>query len=138
MRRPSRSIRLRTYIPIFGPLFVGIKQLNVDDEFAKLASILVMGTPVPICLAALGTGHHVLAIGCNPAPPLVIFAYDPNAPGKIAIIQQLPGGMFKNSQSSHFWPAFFVDDSYSKTPWEYVPAIQTATTERKEATTSCR
>lgn len=106
-----------TFIPVVSALFVGINELNVNDEFAKLNSILAAGTPIPICLSTLGAGHHVLAIGCNPAPPIAIFAYDPNAPEKIAIVQQLQGGMFKNSHSSRLWHAFFVDSDYRrKTP----------------------
>ena len=66
-----------TFIPVLSPIFVGINELNVDDEFAKLNSILITGRPIPICLSTVGAGHHLLAIGSNPTPPIVISAYQP-------------------------------------------------------------
>jgi len=107
------------FIPIFGPIGVGIHSFNVEDENKKLISILNKGTPVPICLVRLGHGHHILATACNPTGPILITAYDPNAPDRLAVIQRKPGGdKFKNSQApSSLWDAFFVDTGYKvKTP----------------------
>jgi hypothetical protein len=103
-----------TMVPILSAFFVGINESNVPEEFEKLKSYILKGLPMPICMSAMGAGHHMVAIGCDLGSTVSIRAYDPNAPEKVAVIQQTPGGKLKNSQSPRLWDAFFVDDGYRK------------------------
>jgi hypothetical protein len=104
-------------VPVISPALSGFS-MDPDVEFAALIKKLNTGKPCPICLANPGfSGHHLVAMGCNPKPPITITAYDPNAPGKTAIIQEFKspgqGRKFVNSMGpSKRWEHFFVDTSY--------------------------
>jgi hypothetical protein len=103
-------------IPIISSLLTPLS-MDPDAELAKLVGKLNSGRPVPICMVAFGTGHHLVATGCNPTAPITITAYDPNVQEKTAMIQEFtPPGFnlrrFMNSQSSRVWDLFFVDTDY--------------------------
>ena len=105
-------------VPVLSQIFSGFS-MNPDAEFATLNTKLSTLRPIPICLANPGfDGHHVVAMGCNPTKPITITAYDPNAPGRTAIIQEFtpPGSkarLFRNSMAPFkTWEFFFVDTLY--------------------------
>jgi hypothetical protein len=106
-------------IPVLAPALTGFS-MNPDEELAKLSGRLASGVPVPICLAnPLFGGHHLVAISCNATPPILITAYDPNHPGKLAVVQEITSAgspfnkKFKNILSSKQWDHFFCDAGYS-------------------------
>jgi hypothetical protein len=93
--------------------------MNPDAEFATLNSKLSTGRPTPICMANPGfSGHHLVAMGCNPTKPITITVYDPNVPGRTGFVQEFtqPGSQarrFVNTMGpSKVWEFFFVDTLY--------------------------
>lgn len=105
-------------IPLLSPLLSGVSTFP-DVEFNKLVGKLGTGKPCAICLANPGfSGHHLVAMGCNDKPPITITAYDPNAPGKTAIIQEFKNATgsrtFRNSADKTLkqWENFFVDTGF--------------------------
>ncbi len=97
------------------------KAYQPREEYAKLKTILGHRSPVPICTANNGKGHHLIAIGCGSNYPVIpeqikISAYDPNSPDKVAtIIYDEERRAFKNSEGG--WSEeLFVDDGYSVQP----------------------
>jgi len=102
-------------IPVISNLLSGLS-LIPERELQTLNTKLGTGKPCPICLAnALFSGHHLVAMGCNPNLPITITAYDPNAPGRTAIVQEFTTGSpaqrkFVNSMNpTKTWDFFFVD-----------------------------
>jgi hypothetical protein len=96
-----------SWMPVIGPFVAA----NAATEYQKLKPFLQRGAPLPICLVGQDKGHHLLAIGCDPAR-ICIQAYDPNYPDTTVTIEQVAGGSLRNSGDKLLWPAFFVDDLY--------------------------
>lgn len=113
----NKFVGIFIHVPVLSQVLSGFS-MGPDAEFATLIEKLNTGKPCPICLANPGfSGHHLVAMGCNPAPPITITAYDPNVPGKTAFIQEFkePGQVrkFVNTLDlNRRWEQFFVDTSY--------------------------
>ena len=121
-------------IPVVSEVLSGFS-LIPERELETLKTKLSTGRPAPVCLANPGfDGHHVVAMGCNPAGPITITIYDPNAPGRTGFIVEFtppgsppstdssgrsgsgklqPGVKFVNTMNpSKLWQTFFVDTFY--------------------------
>lgn len=92
---------------------------SMDEEFETVKSFIDKGQPIPICTAGVvGEGHHLAAFAYQGGDLWTIYAYDPNSPGKVAMVEKYMNGpdkhFIKNSESSKFWHSFFCDDGYEK------------------------
>ena len=105
-------------------------QLMVNIEksfkaFSQVRNAVQNGTPVPFCLyKGAGTGHHVLAIACEPNSPILIRLYDPNYPNKLVVLRQVGDRFLLNHYPGHtMWEGIFFDSGYRKQPPKYITGI---------------
>jgi hypothetical protein len=103
-----------------GLAFYGITVANSDEEVDKFMAYMSQNHPMPICLAGMGKGHHLVGYaGESTTSGIKIKAYNPNFPGKEDLITRNANGDFVTSLTGSTWGGFFVDDGYSTC----VPAV---------------